>query len=80
LNDLTHIGLGGAVAYIIIREVLMFLARKKNGGENGASGDKSPSYWREEIRKTVEQALHAEFSSRNEELRRLIREEMTRRR
>lgn len=82
MNDqLTQLGLGGLVAYLVIKEVLNFLSKRKNGrAENGASGEKSTSYWRETIREIIEQAIKDSMSKRNEDIRNILREELRGRR
>jgi len=71
---------GGAIAALVvvffILKLLMPLLQKKEPGENGHSGGKPVSFWREEFRKIVKDALEEEFAGRNESIRRMIREEL----
>jgi hypothetical protein len=73
-DPITQIGAGGAFALLVIREVLNFL-KTRNGK---ASGDKSPEFWRETFREIVENAIENHDSMRNEDIRRIIRDEVSR--
>jgi hypothetical protein len=73
---------GGAIAalvlvYLIVVKVVPLLAKKNgNGPKVETSGAKSPEFWVEKIRATVKEALAEEFAHRNEDIRRIVREEM----
>jgi hypothetical protein len=79
-----QLGLGGALALFILREVFNFISRtfrkpdppEKSGASNGASGEMSIGFWAEQIREIVEHALEQRMKQRNDELRKLIREEL----
>ena len=82
LKLIAQLGAGVASLYFVLQilKVLLPAFGKKNGnGKPETSGDKPPEYWREVFREITEEAVHNAFASRNEELRRLIREEMARR-
>jgi len=79
-----QVGIGGAVAVILVGTVLKFLpafmeALRRNGNGN-KSGEKPVSFWTQEIAKAVEDGIRKAISGRNEEIRRIIREELNARR
>lgn len=84
LKLIAQLGAGVASLYFVLQILKVLLPAFGKKGENGnkraeTSGDKPPEYWREVFREITEEAVHNAFASRNEELRRLIREEMARR-
>jgi hypothetical protein len=78
-DNLTQIGIGGIFALMVIREVLGFL-KKKNpaSGDNGHSGTMPVSFWREQFRQIISEVINNEFKTRDETIRRIIREEIGR--
>lgn len=50
MAELSQLGVGGILAFLIIREVLAFLKAKKT---NGSAGDKAPEFWMNEFRNIV---------------------------
>jgi hypothetical protein len=55
----TQIGVGGTLAYVIIREVLGFLKhrRENNGGGSKGAGEYPVEYWQAEQRKAVSEMI-----------------------
>jgi hypothetical protein len=77
-ETLTSLGVGGILVYLVIKELFSYLKAKRNGNGHETSGSKDPSYWKETLRQIVEEAIEHEFAARNEKLRQLIREEISR--
>ena len=61
MNDILQIGVGGAFALLVIREILKFVSEyKKNGNSINkvtASGERSVEFWQKEIRTGVKDAF-----------------------
>ena len=53
-DQLIHVGLGGAVALLLLRECLQFIAKLKpsirSNGNTNKAGDKPPEYWEQKNR------------------------------
>lgn len=84
-ETLTQLGVGGIFAILVIREVLEFLKRKNGNGAKNMAGQLSPEDWHgrmtrmhHESAEAIMQDMRQLLISRNEELRRIIREEMNR--
>lgn len=75
-----QVGIGGAVAIILVATVLKFLPafmtalRQTRNGNNkkGTSGEKDPSYWTTEFGRILEEKLKAHDSMRNEDIRKIM--------
>jgi len=70
-GDLQSLGVGGIIAFLLVREVLGFLKAKKS---NGHSGDRSVEFWESTIRRLMNEALAqnltlSEMCSEIEEIR-----------
>jgi hypothetical protein len=67
---------------VALARAIEWLARaviaKPHGKANGSSGAQSPEYWKLEIGDIVERRIHEAMTGRNEEIRRIIREEIQR--
>ena len=51
--------------------------RTTNGYKNNdKAGDKTPEYWREEMRKVLEDVMRHVLATRNEEIREIVRDEL----
>ena len=53
---LTQVGVGGIFAVILIREVLGFLAKRKNS-QTVLAGEMPPEYWQAEQRKAITEVM-----------------------
>ena len=53
-SELTQLGSAGLLAYLLVKEMLAFASKHKNG-KNGSSGQQAPSYWILEFQRAVEQ-------------------------
>ena len=51
-QTLVNLGVGGALALLVIREVLTFLKNRSLAGQRTA-GDQSPEFWQAEQRRAV---------------------------
>ena len=79
-----QIGVGGLVAVLLVGTVLKFLpafmTALKSNTRNGpkTAGQLDPAEWEQRIGKIVEDKIHGSLAGRNEDLRRIIREELER--
>jgi hypothetical protein len=55
-EPLTQLGVGGLLAYLIIKEVLSFL-KNRTTSSNGNSGEKPVSFWEQHIGASVQSAI-----------------------
>ena len=77
MDTLAQLGIGGVVAILVIREVLKFLARPKNGNGGQSAGQKSVEFWQNEHRTTIKDSMNdilRPFLSNQIELLREIRD------
>jgi hypothetical protein len=87
MSDLAEqVGIGGAVAVLLVATVMKFLPafmaalKQQNGkGRGNKSGELDPAEWEKRIGKVVAEELAKVMSGRNEEVRRIIHEELERR-
>ena len=56
MDHLIQLGIGGALAILIIREVFKFLTDRKQK-ENGSAGTKSVEFWQAQQRTAVREVL-----------------------
>jgi hypothetical protein len=56
VEAIAQVGVGGALALLIVREVLAFL-KGRNGKTPTSAGDKSVEFWQMEYRKATDEAL-----------------------
>lgn len=78
-----QVGVGGAVAVVLVATVMKFLpafmtAVRTQSSSNGRkrSGDLDPADWEQRFGKIIEEKLKAGVSARNEQIRVIIREEL----
>jgi hypothetical protein len=57
MTDLTGLGTTGLLAYLLFKEALAFVGKRKNGKTNGSSGQQPISYWELEIRRYVREEI-----------------------
>ena len=60
MPDLTQLGVGGVVAWTILREVFSFLKTRRNGNgvrRDASAGEKSVEFWREQQTMSISAAL-----------------------
>lgn len=56
MADALQLGAGGILALLVIREVLAFLGKRKNGNGSKA-GDMDPAFWKHEFRDAVKDSV-----------------------
>lgn len=72
-DELTLYGVGGA----IFLSTVSLLLRQKHGSSAGKkSGEMPPEYWQLEFKRAVAEGVREAMAGRNEELRRMMREEI----
>ena len=74
-----NVGVGGMLFLCALWLILKFKPWKNGNASSKASGEQSIDFWKSEIRKTVQEGIKEEFKSRNEDIRRIVREELDRR-
>jgi hypothetical protein len=73
-----NVGVGGALFLSALYMILKFKPWKNGGGEGNKSGDKSVDYWTNAIRQAVKEGMEDEFRARNEKIREIVRDELSR--
>ena len=57
MDHLIQLGIGGALAILMIREVFKFLTDRKQKNGNGSAGTKSVEFWQAQQRMAVREVL-----------------------
>lgn len=68
-------GIGGS---IILGAMAILFKRGKTKGREESAGEKSPEYWQQEFERLTEKAVRNALAMRNEDIRRIVREEIER--
>ena len=81
VDKLLQLGAGGALFLCALWMILKFKPWARNGngklrGTPESSGEKDPAYWREAFREIVKEVIESEFKERNEQIRKIVREEL----
>lgn len=71
MADALQLGTGGLLALMVIREVLAFLAKRKNGNGHNA-GEMAPSYWTKDYRDAVREVTAEQIAPRLERIERQL--------
>lgn len=73
------VGIGGMVFLSALWLFLKYRPWKSNGKHFATAGEQSPEYWQEKLRLAVKEGIDDEFAKRDERIRKIVREELTRR-
>jgi len=73
------IGLAAFIGGLWIVLLIIRSLKEKHGGDNGSSGMKSASFWELKIREIVREEVEDVMAQRNEQIRRMLRDELDRR-
>lgn len=77
LDPTSQVTVGGALL-VVIYMLLKFKPWEKKDGNSkkNSSGEKEPSYWTGEFGRVIEEKMKAHDAARNEDIRRIFREEL----
>jgi hypothetical protein len=56
-DSAVHITLTSGLAALVIKDVLFFIVPKFRGARASVSGDKDPSFWKQEFRSAIDEKL-----------------------
>lgn len=73
-----QIGVGGALFLGALTLILKYKPWAQAARKDDVSGQKTTEFWQLEIRRIVEEGVREAMRGRNEEIRRILREELNR--
>lgn len=62
IDSFAEVGVGGAVALLVLKEVFTFVKTTRGNGKDAASGAKPVEFWQAEIRHGVSESVRTELA------------------